>query len=199
VAVAAGPSFSFLYEENVELMEGAGAEVIPFDPTSDEDLPDGTEALYLGGGFPETYADALSANEPMKESVARFAGGGRPVVAECGGLLYLSRRLDGRPMCGVLDASARMTGRLTLGYREARASLDSPLAEKDAAVRGHEFHYSAVKPGVGETSAWDLAGRGPEGFVSGGVHASYLHTHWAATPELPRRLLRTAKQTEVRL
>ena len=199
VAVAAGPSFSFLYEENVELMEGAGAEVIPFDPTSDEDLPDGTEALYLGGGFPETYADALSANEPMKESVARFAGGGRPVVAECGGLLYLSRELDGRAMCGVLDASARMTGRLTLGYREARAPLDSPLAGKDAAVRGHEFHYSAVEPGVGEAPAWVLAGRGPEGFVSGGVHASYLHTHWAANPELPRRLLRTAKRTEVRL
>jgi cobyrinic acid a,c-diamide synthase len=199
VAVAAGPSFSFLYEENVELMEGAGAEVIPFDPTSDEDLPDGTEALYLGGGFPETYADALSTNEPMKESVARFAGGGRPVVAECGGLLYLSRELDGRPMCGVLDASARMTGRLTLGYREARAALDSPLAEKDAAIRGHEFHYSAVEPGAGEGPAWDLAGRGSEGFVSGGVHASYLHTHWAATPELPRRLLLTAKRTEARL
>ncbi|MDP8900183.1 MAG: cobyrinate a,c-diamide synthase [Actinomycetota bacterium] len=199
VAVAAGPSFSFLYEENVELMKGAGAEVIPFDPTSDEALPDATDALYLGGGFPETYADALSANEPMREGVARFAGDGRPVVAECGGLLYLSRELDGRPMCGVLGASARMTDRLTLGYREARASLDSPLAEKDAAVRGHEFHYSAVEPGVGERPAWDLAGRGPEGFVSGGVHASYLHTHWAATPRLPRRLLQAAKRTEVRV
>jgi cobyrinic acid a,c-diamide synthase len=199
VAVAAGPSFSFLYEENVELMKGAGAEVIPFDPTSDEDLPDGTEALYLGGGFPETYADALSANEPMKERIARFAGEDRPVIAECGGLLYLARELDGRPMCGVLDASARMTDRLTLGYREARATHDSPLTGENASVRGHEFHYSAVEPGVGEKPAWDLAGRGPEGFVSGGVHASYLHTHWAATPELPRRMLRTAKRTEARV
>ena len=198
VAVAAGPSFSFLYEENVELMRGAGAEVIPFDPTSDEDLPEGTDALYLGGGFPEAYADALSANGPMKRSVARFAGEGRPVVAECGGLLYLSRELDGRPMCGVLDVSARMTGRLTLGYREARAARDSPLAEVNAPVRGHEFHYSAVEPGAGEYPAWDLAGRGPEGFVAGGVHASYLHTHWAATPELPRRLLRTATRTAKR-
>jgi cobyrinic acid a,c-diamide synthase len=199
VAVATGPSFSFLYEENVELLEGAGAEVIPFDPTSDETLPDGTDALYLGGGFPETYAEALSANEPMRESVARFANAGRPVVAECGGLLYLSRELDGLPMCGVLGATARMTGRLTLGYREARATVDSPLAEKDAAVRGHEFHYSVVEPGVGETPAWDLAGRGPEGFVSGGVHASYLHTHWAATPGLPRRLLRAARRREARV
>ncbi|MBA2616564.1 MAG: cobyrinate a,c-diamide synthase [Rubrobacter sp.] len=199
VSVAAGPSFSFLYEENVELMEGAGAEVIHFDPTSDRDLPDGTDALYLGGGFPEAYSDALSANEPMKESVARFAGGGRPVVAECGGLLYLARELDGKPMCGVLDASARMTDRLTLGYREARATHDSPLAEENASVRGHEFHYSAVEPGAGENPAWDLAGRGAEGFMAGAVHASYLHTHWAATPGLPRRLLRTAKRTEIRV
>ena len=199
VAVAAGPSFSFLYEENVELLEGARAEVVPFDPTSEEALPQGTDALYLGGGFPEAYADALSANEPMKSSVVGFASEGRPVVAECGGLLYLSRELDGRPMCGVLDASARMTERLTLGYREARAPQDSPLAERNATVRGHEFHYSAVEPDAGEVPAWDLAGRGAEGFVVGGVHASYLHTHWAATPELPRRLLRTAKRREVRV
>jgi cobyrinic acid a,c-diamide synthase len=195
VTVAAGPSFSFLYEENVEILEGAGVEVIPFDPTTDEELPDGTDALYLGGGFPETHADALSGNEPMRESVARFATEGRPVVAECGGLLYLARELDGKPMCGVLAASARMTDRLTLGYREARAPHDSTLVGENASVRGHEFHYSVVEPGVGERPAWDLAGRGPEGFVSGGVHASYLHTHWAATPGLPRRLRRAAERT----
>jgi len=199
VAVATGPSFSFLYEENVELLEGAGAEVVPFDPTSDPDLPDGTDALYLGGGFPEAYAEALSENGPMKESVALFAARGKPVVAECGGLLYLCRELDGRPMCGVLDAAARMTDRLTLGYREARAPHPSPLAERGAVVRGHEFHYSAVEPGAGGRPAWDLAGRGAEGFVAGNVHASYLHTHWAATPGLPRRLLRAAKRTGVRV
>ena len=199
VAVAAGPSFSFLYKENVELLEGAGAEVTPFDPTSDEALPEGTDVLYLGGGFPETHAEALSANEPMKSSVVAFANEGRPVVAECGGLLYLCHELDGRPMCGVLDASGRMAEHLTLGYREARAPHDSPLAGKDAAVRGHEFHYSVVEPGTGESPAWDLAGRGLEGFVSGGVHASYLHTHWAATPGLPRRLLRAAKRSEARV
>jgi cobyrinic acid a,c-diamide synthase len=197
VSVATGPSFSFLYTENVELLMGAGAEILFFDPTSDEALPDATDALYLGGGFPETYAEALSANEPMKQEVRRFAASGRPVVAECGGLLYLARGLDNREMCGVLDASARMTDRLALGYREARARTASPLAGAGTTVRGHEFHYSAVEPGVGESAAWDLAGRGPEGFVSGGVHASYLHTHWAATPELPRRLVRAAARREV--
>ena len=192
VAVATGPSFSFLYRENLELLEGAGAEVVTFDPTADEELPAGTDALYLGGGFPETYAEALSTNGRMRESVRAFAAGGRPVVAECGGLLYLVRELDGHPMCGVLDAEATMTDRLTLGYRKARALMDSPLAERGADVRGHEFHYSAVEPGAGERPAWELAGRGQEGFVAGGVHASYLHTHWAATPELPRRLVREA-------
>jgi cobyrinic acid a,c-diamide synthase len=194
VAVAAGPSFSFLYRENLELLGATGAEVVTFDPTSDEALPAGTDALYLGGGFPETYAEALSANAGMRESVRDFATGGRPVVAECGGLLYLASELDGHPMCGVLDATARMTGRLTLGYREALALADSPLAEAGTEVRGHEFHYSTVDPVAGERPAWDLVGRGPEGFVAGGVHASYLHTHWAATPGLPRMFVRTARR-----
>jgi cobyrinic acid a,c-diamide synthase len=195
VAVATGPSFSFLYRENLELLEGAGAEVVTFDPTSEEDLPAGTDALYLGGGFPETYAEALSTNGRMRENVRRFAESGRPVVAECGGLLYLVRELDGHPMCGVLDAEATMTDRLTLGYREARALMDSPLAEYGADVRGHEFHYSTVETGGEARPAWELIGRGKEGFVSGGVHASYLHTHWAATPELPRRLVLEASRS----
>jgi cobyrinic acid a,c-diamide synthase len=199
VTVAGGPSFSFLYEENLESLRGAGAEVSFFDPTSDEHLPEGTDALYLGGGFPETYAAALAENEPLKERVRRFAAEGRPIVAECGGLLYLVKDLDGHPMCGVLDARARMTDRLTLGYREALAHSDSPLAEAGTIVRGHEFHYSAVEPVAGERPAWEFAGRGREGFVSGGVHASYLHTHWAAKPEVPRRLVQAAAQrAEVR-
>ena len=199
VAVASGPSFSFLYEENLELLCGAGAELVFFDPTSDEDLPGAADALYLGGGFPETYAESLAANRPLKQQVRRFAAEGRPIVAECGGLLYLSEELNGHRMCGILDARALMTDRLTLGYREARSPHDSPLAEAGTRVRGHEFHYSAIEPGAGERPAWELEGRGPEGFVSGGVHASYLHLHWAATPEIPHRLVRAAvESTEVR-
>jgi cobyrinic acid a,c-diamide synthase len=195
VAVAAGPSFSFLYEENLELLRGAGAEVTFFDPTSDEDLPEGTDALYLGGGFPETYAESIAANEPLKQQVRRFAAERKPIVAECGGLLYLIEELDGHRMCGVLDAKGLMTDRLTLGYREARSPHDSPLATAGTRVRGHEFHYSAVEPGAGERPAWELEGRGPEGFAWGGVHASYLHLHWAATPEIPRRLVRAAVES----
>lgn len=194
VAVAVGPAFSFLYEENVELMRGAGAEVVFFDPTREESLPQGTDALYLGGGFPEAHAEALAANEPLKREVRAFAGSGRPVVAECGGLLYLCRDLDGEEMCGVVGASARMASRLTLGYREATAAKDSPLARAGTSFRGHEFHYSAVEPESGEESAaWRFSGLGAEGFIVGGnVHASYLHTHWAATPEAPVRLVESA-------
>jgi cobyrinic acid a,c-diamide synthase len=199
VAVAAGPSFSFLYRENLELLRGAGAEVVTFDPSVEGELPPGTDVLYLGGGFPETYAGELSTNGRMRDNVRSFAASGRPVVAECGGLLYLVRELDGHPMCGVLDARATLTDRLTLGYREARAITASPLAEAGASVRGHEFHYSAVEPGAGKRPAWDVVGCAPEGFVAGSVHASYLHTHWAATPEVPCRLVREAsrRSTEV--
>jgi cobyrinic acid a,c-diamide synthase len=201
VAVASGPAFSFVYEENLELLRGAGAETVVFDPTSDEALPEATDALYLGGGFPETYAEALSENEPLRKEVGKFAGSSRPVAAECGGLLYLCQKLDGQKMCGVLDAEARMTERLTLGYREARALADSPLAERGASIRGHEFHYSTVEPRAGALPAtlpaWELSGRGEEGFVLNGIHASYLHTHWAATPELPRRFMQSSVQRRV--
>ena len=125
VAVAGGAAFSFSYPETAELLAAAGAEVVPVDPLRDEALPPGAAALVLGGGFPEVHAADLAANEPLRADVARLARSGRPVIAECAGLLYLARELDGQPMCGVLDASAGMTGRLTLGYRDATAAADS--------------------------------------------------------------------------
>ena len=203
IAVAGGPAFSFIYEENLELLRGAGAETAFFDPTTEEDLPEDTDALYLGGGFPETYAEALSENEPLREKVRAFARSGRPVAAECGGLLYLCRGLDGQKMCGTLDAEARMTSRLSLGYREALSLADSPLTGRGATLRGHEFHYSIVEPQAGAlpeaSPAWELSGRGEEGFVVGGVHASYLHTHWSATPEVPRRFVHSAARSRARV
>ncbi|MCQ4213719.1 cobyrinate a,c-diamide synthase [Streptomyces longispororuber] len=191
VAVAAGAAFTFSYTEHTELLRAAGAEVAPFDPLHDESLPEGTAGLVIGGGFPEVYAPELSANERLRKQVAELAAGGAPVVAECAGLLYLARSLDGRPMCGVLDADATMTGRLTLGYRDAVALTDSPLAAAGTRLRGHEFHRTALEPGAGPTPAWGmrLPARRVEGFVQEGVHASYLHTHWAALPGIARRLV----------
>jgi cobyrinic acid a,c-diamide synthase len=190
VAVAGGPAFTFGYPETAELLAAAGADVVAVDPVRDEALPAGTRALLVGGGFPEEHAAELSANEPLRTAVAALAAGGASVVGECAGLLYLARTLDGAPMCGVLNADATMTGRLTLGYREAVAVSDSVLGPAGTRVRGHEFHRTACTPPAGRSPAWQwVAGAGPEGFVSGGVHASYLHLHWAGQPEYARRLV----------
>ncbi|MEB8338982.1 cobyrinate a,c-diamide synthase [Streptomyces endophyticus] len=191
VAVAGGAAFTFSYTEHTELLRAAGAEVVTFDPLRDEQLPENTAAVVIGGGFPEVYAPELSANEQLRKAVAELARGGAPVLAECAGLLYLSRSLDGQPMCGVLDADAKMSGRLTLGYRDAVALSDSPLTRAGARLRGHEFHRTVLEPGAGPTPAWGmrLPTRRVEGFVEGGVHASYLHTHWAALPEIAHRLV----------
>ncbi|MFJ6717035.1 cobyrinate a,c-diamide synthase [Streptomyces sp. NPDC091259] len=194
VAVAGGAAFTFSYAEHAELLSAAGADVVTFDPLRDEALPEGTTGLVIGGGFPEVYAPELSANAPLRRAVADFAAAGGPVAAECAGLLYLARSLDGKPMCGVLDADARMSERLTLGYREAVAVSDSVLAAAGTRLRGHEFHRTVIEPGAGAAPAWGFTHpeRRVEGFVRGGVHASYLHTHWAAQPSVARRLTEAA-------
>ncbi|MCD9879017.1 cobyrinate a,c-diamide synthase [Streptomyces guryensis] len=191
VAVAGGAAFTFSYAEHSELLAAAGAEAVPFDPLRDEQLPHGTRGLVIGGGFPEVYASELSANEPLRKAVGALAESGAPVAAECAGLLYLCRELDGQPMCGVLDARARMSGRLTLGYRDAVAVSDSVLAPAGTRMQGHEFHRTVVEPGAGAAPAWGVRAPVPrvEGFVQQGVHASYLHTHWASEPGVARRFV----------
>lgn len=181
VAVAAGPAFTFGYPEHAELLAAAGAMVAPFDPLHEESLPPGTAGLVLPGGFPEEHAAELSANTPLRADVTALVRTGAPVHAECGGLLYLCRALDGAPMCGILDAEATMTRRLTLGYRDAVALRDSVLHPEGTRVRGHEFHRTVVTPRAG-APAWAWSGAEPEGFVTAGVHASFLHTHPAAHP-----------------
>ncbi|GAA4586752.1 cobyrinic acid a,c-diamide synthase [Actinoplanes octamycinicus] len=198
VALAGGPAFSFAYAETAELLTGAGAEVAVVDPLRDTTLPAGARALVVGGGFPEVYAAELSANEPLREAVRELAVAGRPIAAECAGLLWLCRTLDGAPMCGVLDAEAAMTPSLTLGYRDAVALTDSPLAAAGTRVTGHEFHRTTVHPRSGLLlspaggAAWAWRGADPEGFAGPGVHASYLHLHWAGRRGMAERLVRAA-------
>ncbi|HWN59073.1 MAG TPA: cobyrinate a,c-diamide synthase, partial [Streptosporangiaceae bacterium] len=136
IAVAGGAAFTFGYAEHPELLAAAGAEVVTFDPVRDEHLPDHIDGLVIGGGFPEEHAADLSANAALRAEVAALAGAGAPVIAECAGLLYLSRSLDGHPMCGVLEADTEMTGRLTLGYRDAVAVTGSPLGPAGTGAHG---------------------------------------------------------------
>ena len=185
VAVAGGEAFTFSYSETAELLEAAGAEVVVVDPLRDPHLPEGTAGLVLGGGFPEVYAAELSANDALRADVRRLAASGAPISAECAGLLYLCRELDGLPMCGVLPAVGRMTDRLTLGYRTTSSGL-----------AGHEFHRTTVEPRAGAHAAHDLDD-GPEGWVQDGVHASYLHVHWAGRPELAAAFVDRAAQALV--
>ncbi|HET6501161.1 MAG TPA: cobyrinate a,c-diamide synthase [Amycolatopsis sp.] len=199
VAAAGGRAFTFRYTETVELLGALGIDVVELDPLRDKALPDDCAGLYFGGGFPEVHAEELSANVPLREAVATAIGAGMPVVAECAGLLYLCRELDGLPMVGALPAKARMTRRGALGYRKATAPTTHLLAAAGATVTGHEFHRTEVLPrhgnpsvgtgtgtGTGTGPAWQWDGTG-HGYASPRLHASYLHVHWAGHPELARR------------
>ncbi|WP_155763888.1 cobyrinate a,c-diamide synthase [Mycobacterium asiaticum] len=185
VALASGKAFSFGYAEHAELLRAAGAQVAEFDPLC-EAPPEGTAAVLLPGGFPEQFAAELSANDAARRRIAELAAAGAPVHAECAGLIYLAADLDGYPMCGVLAGSARFTQQLTLGYRDAVAVAESSLYSVGERVVGHEFHRTAVSFTDSYQPAWVYRGqqvdRVREGAVHGGVHASYLHTHPAATP-----------------
>ncbi len=193
VAVAGGAAFTFGYAEHAELLAAAGAEVVVFDPLRDETLPEATAGLVLPGGFPEEHGAALAGNAALRSAVAALASRGAPVHAECGGLLYLARELDGHPMCGVLPAAGVMTSRLRLGYRDAVARTGSCLFDEGRRVTGHEFHRTTLSPPAGTPPAWqwslDGAAAPPEGYVRGGVHASYLHTHPAGQPDAVARFV----------
>jgi len=198
VAVAAGPAFTFGYAEHDELLAAAGAEVVTFDPLATERLPDGTDALVVGGGFPEVHVDRLAANTALRDEVMRRAAAGMPVVAECAGLLWLGETLNSRQQCGVVPARARMTGALTLGYREATALRDTPLLAAGTQVRAHEFHHTVSEPAHGDEPAWRLADGSTHGWAGPTMLASYLHLHWAGLPGGAARLVQAARTARAR-
>ncbi|MEO3748317.1 cobyrinate a,c-diamide synthase [Plantactinospora sp. B5E13] len=192
IALAGGPALSYSYAETAELLAAAGAEVVTVDPLRDEALPKGTDALVIGGALPETYAEELSANRRLCIAVAELARTGRPVIAEGAGLLWLAREFDGRPMCGVLDAAGTSLERAVVGYREATARTDTPVARAGARVVGYKQHRGVLTPRAGQTPAWSWGGGPPEGFVWRRVHASQLMVHWASSPGIARRLVAAA-------
>jgi cobyrinic acid a,c-diamide synthase len=201
IAVARDEAFHFTYEDNLDLLREAGAELLFFSPLRDRQLPAETHGVILSGGFPEVHAERLAANADMHRALREAHGAGIPIYAECGGLMYLTREivtLDGRtyPMVGLLPGCSVMTGRLTLGYRIARAAADSWLFRQGEVIRGHEFHYSIWenRPESIEPAFFLTAPRGgitdqPEGASVGSLWASYVHLHFGAMPELAERFV----------
>ncbi len=204
IGVARDRAFQFYYAENLELLSRAGADLIFWSPMDDTALPE-VDGLYLGGGYPEIHAKRLSANAVMRETVRKFAEGGRPVYAECGGLMYLAESLeDGSgvtwPMVGLLPARSRwVAGSLSLGYREVVTTASTLLGPAGTRLRGHEFHASALEPPPAFVQRVyqvdDGSGAPPrgEGYVVGRTLLSYVHLHWASCPEAPARFVEACR------
>jgi cobyrinic acid a,c-diamide synthase len=196
VAVAAGRAFTFTYTDTLDALAAAGLSAVPFDPARDESLPEGVSGLVAGGGFPEVHAAELAANRPLLEDVRRRVAAGLPTWAECGGLLWLGRSLDGERMVGVLPATGRMTDRLTLGYRSATAACDSPVAAAGSELRGHEFHYTTVEPAGDALRLSSRWGKRPDGFATSTLLATYLHVHPGGDPAPVTRFARACVRYE---
>ncbi len=192
VGVASGKAFSFVYEDNLEALQQAGAELVPFDPISDPHLPSNLQALYAGGGFPEVYVGALAANRTLLADLRVQVERGLVTWAECGGLLWLARELDGHRLAGAVPAEARMTERLTLGYRHLWPRVDMPLAAAGTELRAHEFHYSVVEPPGDAIDYRSRHGAERAGYASATLLASYLHLHLGGDPGPAERFVQTA-------
>jgi len=203
IAVARDRAFSFYYQDNLELLELLGAELVYWSPLKDEKLPPEVRGLYFGGGFPEVFAEELAANESARKAVHKVILGGMPTYAECGGLMYLTRAIkdfQGQTweMVGILPTEAEMGDRLTLGYRQATALQDGLIVQQGQQVWGHEFHRSIVTPSP-TIPLWHTQSLGQiqnqEGWYLPHLphlHASYLHLHWGSDPEIPRQFLHKA-------
>jgi len=209
IGVAQDRAFGFYYQDTIDLLGECGAEVVPFSPLDDPQLPPALDGLYIGGGFPELYAAELSANVSMAAAIRQHVEHAKPVYAECGGLMALGQTLvtfEGTPvpMWRVLPFESRMRReRLSIGYREVEAVRASPLLEPGARVRGHEFHWSeAYPPPPPDLAAYrvlDAGGGGDrlEGFCVGATLASYVHLNLAGAPALAQRFVATCARASL--
>ncbi|AGP33381.1 cobyrinate a,c-diamide synthase [Sorangium cellulosum] len=217
IGVAFDEAFHFYYADNLRRLEAAGAELVRFSPIRDARLPD-VDALYLGGGYPEVHAERLTENAALRAEIRAFAGGGGPIYAECGGLMYLTeaiRTRDGRahPMVGLVPAEAVMCEKLqALGYVEVETQARTILGGAGLRFRGHQFRYSELRPAAPAVpEAPSPAAEAPlpiehaysvrrrrggqvarEGYRAQNVLASYVHAHWASNPRVPEGLVASA-------
>jgi len=217
VAVAADAAFHFRYPEAEELLRACGLEPRPWSPLADEALPAGSRAVLLPGGYPELHAGTLASARRSLADLRAAVRGGLPVVAECGGLLLLGRRLEDQAgeshaMAGLLPFAARRGPSLSLGYRQMRAGADGLLVRRGERLSGHEFHRWELELAPAGTAAdggplvaereelWQVEGWGcpsrSEGWTASNVHASWIHLHWAGCSAIPRRLAASAGRVE---
>ena len=197
IAIARDRAFNFYYQDNLDLLQQLGAELVFWSPLNDTGLPENVRGLYFGGGFPEVFAQELAANTKAIASVKAAILAGMPTYAECGGLMYLCDRIidfehNSWSMVGVIPTAAIMGSRLTLGYRHCIALQDSPLLQTGDIVWGHEFHRSSLSE-LPTQPLFQIQGFNtpltPEGWKLPNLHASYIHLHFGTRPDIPARFL----------
>ncbi|MCR3922404.1 MAG: cobyrinate a,c-diamide synthase [Firmicutes bacterium] len=195
IAIAKDEAFHFYYQENLNLLASYGAELVPFSPIHDQELPHNCHGLILGGGFPEMYASQLAANRHLCTVIKEKVADGMPVYAECGGYMYLSHSLttfagETYPMCGIFPGRAVMrSGRRALGYVEVAGTPNNDLLLPQESCRGHEFHWSDMED-VGTTPIF--LNRSTKSHIGERIHncvGSYIHLHFLGQPTMAQRLV----------
>lgn len=194
LAVARDEAFCFYYQDNLDMLEHAGITIVYFSPVHDSCLPEDVDGVYLGGGYPELYAEKLAANISMRESVKRYSTDGGFVYGECGGFMYLCDTLmtdDGKehPMSGIFNNRIRMDRRLRkLGYREVTINSDCLLGRKGELRFGHEFHYSDEEKVDFTLPPLFNDANETYGVMTDNSYGSYVHLHFGKTPEIADRM-----------
>jgi cobyrinic acid a,c-diamide synthase len=199
IAIARDPAFCFYYSENLALLEDAGAELCPFSPTSEPSLPSGVGGIYIGGGYPESFLNALASNFALKEQIRALAARGMPIYAECGGFMYLGRTLtiadrSAAPMVGLFPLDTLMDPEyLAIRYVTVRTIADSPLGPAGTTARGQEFHQSRIISPPSGTPMYQVTAMSGEQYEEGQLCSSavgsYIHLHFASNRSLPRNFV----------
>jgi cobyrinic acid a,c-diamide synthase len=194
IAVARDEAFHFYYDANLHLLEQAGAELVYFSPLHEAQLPAAVAGIYIGGGYPELHAAALANNRAMLAALRACAAAGKPIYAECGGLMYLSSAIvtrDGvsHAMLDLVPGVATMSDRLqALGYVEVETRQPTLLGPTGTRFRGHQFRYSqfetAVQPERYAVQTKRTGQASVEGYGTDNLVASYIHAHWASNPQI---------------